>query len=66
MSAWLVVAFVAGAVLGGGLAFWMQQRQLKGERDATDLLRESFRALAAESLHSNSEQFLKLAEQNLK
>ena len=66
MSAWLVVAFVAGAVLGGGLAFWMQQRQLKGERDATDLLRESFRALAAESLHSNSEQFLKLAEENLK
>ena len=66
MSVWIVVALFVGAALGGGIAFWLQQRQRQGERDATEVLRESFRGLAAESLHSNSEQFLKLAEENLK
>ena len=35
MSVWIVVALFVGAALGGGIAFWLQQRQRQGERDAT-------------------------------
>ncbi|MEX0899916.1 MAG: DNA recombination protein RmuC [Gammaproteobacteria bacterium] len=66
MNAWHLIAFLIGAAVGGTIAFLVQQRQVKSERDAKELLRESFRSLAAESLNSNNEQFLKLAEENLK
>ena len=66
MSGWTLVMFLVGIAAGGAVAFWVQQRQVRSERDAKELLRDSFRALAAESLSTNNEQFLKLAEENLK
>lgn len=59
MNAWTLAALVAGAVLGAVVvvAWTLAMR---------NRLKDTFNALAAESLRSNNEAFLRLAEENLK
>ena len=69
-------ALVLGLVLAGGLWIARERYRLRGERDLarqrlSDLregegrMRDSFRALAAETLQSTNTQFLELAERTL-
>lgn len=66
MTVWIALAALVGAVAGALMTWWIMQRQVEAERAALDAQRDTFRALAAESLSSNNEQFLRLAEENLK
>lgn len=60
MSIWTPLAILGGVLLGAAIVYLVFAR-----RDPA-LERDAFRALAAESLQTNNEQFLKLAEENLK
>lgn len=66
MTGWLLVAMVAGIAVGAALVWLLLQRQQRAQAVDGDALRDTFRALAAETLNSNNEQFLRLAEENLK
>lgn len=66
MNAWLLVATALGVVVGATLVWWLLVRQQRAQATGTDALRDTFRALAAETLSANNEQFLRLAEENLK
>ncbi|MFN2301210.1 MAG: DNA recombination protein RmuC [Gammaproteobacteria bacterium] len=66
MNGWLLVAMAVGIAVGAALVWMLLQRQQRTQAAGGDAMRDTFRALAAETLNSNNEQFLRLAEENLK
>jgi DNA recombination protein RmuC len=58
----ILAAFVVGLVFGG-TGVWLV---LRGKTASAEALRDSFKALAADSLNQNNEAFLHLAESRLK
>jgi DNA recombination protein RmuC len=65
MTAWFVLVALIGGLLGAAVVFVLLQRRDKAQGVDDERLRDAFRALAADSLQSNNEQFLRLAEENL-
>lgn len=61
----VVLAVLAGVVTGAVVIFLLMRRRASAENVDSDTLRDAFRALAAETLNTNSEQFLRLAQENL-
>jgi DNA recombination protein RmuC len=58
----LIFTFLSGLVLGGGIVWLVVRAQFRSEAELSD----KFKALAADTLHQNSEAFLRLAETRLK
>lgn len=66
MSVLTVVVLVALAVVAAvAVTVAVVRRAAPGTQTDDAMLRDAFRALAAETLHANSEQFLRLAQENL-
>ncbi len=66
MNATLVIlAVLAGVAFGALVIYLLMRRQAQPATVDDAALRDAFRALAAETLNSNSEQFLRLAQENL-
>src|SRR5476651_1170372 len=58
----LTLVFLAGLMIGGGLAWLLARARLMADAQWTD----RFKALAADTLRQNNESFLHLAESRLK
>ncbi len=58
----LVVTFISGLVIGGGLVWLLARARFRTEAQLAD----NFKALAADTLRQNHEAFLQLAESRLK
>ena len=58
---WLII----GITIGAGAAFLVLRARLQQERTGREQLADSFRALAADALNSNTETFVALAEAQL-
>ncbi len=59
---YLIIAFMAGALLGGLAAAFVYRARIVAQAQMTD----TFKALAADTLHQNSAAFLQMAEGKLK
>ena len=61
----LLLAFVAGLLLGGGAVFWLLQARRREAEAARAGLVDAFKALSADALERNNRRFLELAGQAL-
>jgi DNA recombination protein RmuC len=61
----LLLAFVAGLVLGGAAVFWLLRARSREAEAARDGLTDAFKALSADALERNNQRFLELARLSL-
>jgi len=61
----LLFVFVAGALAGGAIVYWLlRQRWREADAERTDMV-EAFKALSADALERNNQRFLELAKLSL-
>ncbi len=58
----MIVLFILGFILGGGLVWFLRQKEMDSIRESQDQLKSAFGNLSKEALDANIETFLKLAE----
>jgi len=61
----ILLAFLAGLLLGGGAVAWLLIARERAVREARDQLADTFKALSAEALASSNRSFLELAQATL-
>ena len=61
----ILMAFIGGAVLGGGAVAWLLLAREKAARAARDAAADAFKALSAEALAQNNRAFMDLARSTL-
>jgi DNA recombination protein RmuC len=61
----LLLAFLAGLLLGGGAVAWLLMQRERAAQAARDQLVDTFKALSAEALASSNRSFLELAQATL-
>ena len=61
----LMLAFMAGLLIGGGAVAWLLIARERASRSARDELADTFKALSSEALESSNRAFLDLARRTL-